>query len=115
MTLTAVGLYGLTAFVVAQRRREVGIRVALGAESRQIVALFLRRAMLPVVLGAAAGVCITLLASRVMSSLVYGVATTDPAALVGAVGAFILVALASVLAATARAARTDPMVVLRAE
>ena len=86
VTLTAVGLYGLTAYVVAQRRREVGIRLALGAESRQIVGLFLRRGMLPVLLGAAAGVCISLLGGRVMSSLVYGVATTDAAALVGAVG-----------------------------
>ena len=60
VTLTAVGLYGFTAFVVAQRRREVGIRLALGAESRQIVGLFLRRGMLPVLLGAAAGVGIAL-------------------------------------------------------
>ena len=115
VTLTAIGLYGLTAFVVAQRRREVGIRLALGAESRQIVSLFLRRAMLPVLLGAAVGVCVALLGGRLMSSLVYGVSTTDPAALVGAVAAFMLVALASVFVATAGAARTDPMVVLRAE
>jgi putative ABC transport system permease protein len=110
-----VGLYGLTAFVVAQRRREVGIRLALGAESRQIVALFLRRAMLPVLLGAVAGVCVALAGGRVMAALVYGVATTDLASLVGAVGAFMLVALASVFVATAGAARTDPAVVLRAE
>jgi ABC-type antimicrobial peptide transport system permease subunit len=115
VTLTAVGLYGLTDFVVTQRRREVGIRLALGAESRQIVALFLRRAMPPVLMGAGAGVCLVLLGGRVMSSLVYGVATTDPAALVGAVGAFMLIALASVFVATIGAARTDPMEVLRAE
>ena len=115
VTLTAVGLYGLTAFVVAQRRREVGIRLALGAESRQIVALFLRRAMLPVLIGAAVGVCLALAGARVMTSLVYGVTTTDPAALVGAVAGFTLVALASVFIATAGAARTDPAVVLRAE
>jgi putative ABC transport system permease protein len=115
VTLTAVGLYGLTAFVVAQRRREVGIRLALGAESRQIVALFLHRAMLPVLVGAAAGVCIALAGGRVMASLVYGVATTDAAAIVGAVGLFTLIALASVFVATAGAARTDPAVVLRAD
>ena len=73
VTLTAVGLYGLTAFVVAQRRREVGIRLALGAESRQIVGLFLRRGMYPVLLGASVAVCIALVGGRVMSSLVYGV------------------------------------------
>jgi putative ABC transport system permease protein len=113
--LTAVGLYGLTAFVVAQRRREVGIRLALGAESRQIVALFLRRAMLPVLVGAAVGVCIASVGGRVMASLVYGVATTDAVALVGAVGLFTLIALASVFVATAGAAHSDPAVVLRAD
>ena len=115
VALTAVGLYGLTAFVVAQRRREVGIRLALGAESRQIVAMFLRRAMLPVLLGAVAGVSLALAGGRVMASLVYGISPTDSTALVAAVAAFMLVALASVLVATAGAARTDPMVVLRAE
>ena len=110
-----MGLYGLTAFVVAQRRREVGIRLALGAESRQIVALFLHRAMLPVLVGAAVGVCIASVGGRVMASLIYGVATTDAAALVGAVGLFTLIALASVFVATAGAARTDPAVVLRAD
>ena len=115
VTLTAVGLYGLTAFVVAQRRREVGIRLALGAESRQIVGLFLRRGMLPVLLGAAAGICIALVGGRVMASLLYGVAATDVAAIGGAVVIFTLVALAAILVATRGAARTDPMVVLRAE
>jgi predicted permease len=115
VTLTAVGLYGLTAFVVAQRRREVGIRLALGAESRQIVALFLRRGMLPVLLGAVAGVCLAIVGGRVMSALVFGVATTDAAAIGGAVVIFTLVALAAVLVPTRGAARTDPMVVLRTE
>ena len=115
VTLTAVGLYGLTAFVVAQRRREVGIRLALGAESRQIVGLFLRRGMLPVLLGAAAGVGIALAGGRVMASLLYGIATSDAAAIGGAVVIFTCVALAAILVATRGAARTDPMVVLRAE
>ena len=115
VTLTAVGLYGLTAFVVAQRRREVGIRLALGAESRQIVGLFLRRGMLPVLLGAAAGVGIALAGGRVMASLLYGIATSDAAAIGGAVVIFTLVALAAILVATRGAARTDPMVALRAE
>jgi predicted permease len=115
VTLTAVGLYGLTSFVVVQRTREVGIRRALGAESRQIVGLFLRRGMAPVLLGAAAGVGITLAGSRVLSSLVYGVATTDSLAMVGAVVGFTLVALGAILLATRGAARTDPMVALRAE
>ena len=113
--LTAFGLYGLTAFVVVQRRREVGIRQALGAQSRQIAGLFLRRGMRPVLLGAVAGVGIALLGGRIMSSLVFGVATSDPVAIVGAVAGFTLVALAAILLATRGAARADPMAVLRAE
>jgi putative ABC transport system permease protein len=115
VALTAFGLYGLTSFVVVQRRREVGIRRALGAESRQIVGLFLRRGMLPVLVGASAGVGVSLAGSKLLSSLVYGVATTDPLAIVAAVGGFSLVALAAILVATRGAAATDPMVTLRAE
>jgi putative ABC transport system permease protein len=115
VTLTAVGLYGLTAFVVAQRRREVGIRLALGAESRQIVGLFLRRGMLPVLLGGAAGVGIAFAGGRVIASLLYGISTSDAAAIGGAVVIFTFVALAAILVATRGAARTDPMVVLRAD
>jgi predicted permease len=115
VTLTALGLYGLTAFVVVQRQREVGIRRALGAESREIVGLFLRRGMLPVLLGAVAGVCIAVVGGRIMSSLVFGIAPTDPAAVLGAVASFTLIALAAILVATRGAARADPMAVLRAE
>jgi ABC-type antimicrobial peptide transport system permease subunit len=71
--------------------------------------------MLPVFLGAAAGICITLVGGRVMASLLYGVATTDAAAIGGAVVIFILVALAAILVATRGAARTDPMVILRTD
>jgi putative ABC transport system permease protein len=115
VTLTAIGLYGLTSFVVVQRRREVGIRRALGAESRQIVGLFLRRGMAPVLAGAAAGVGIALAGGHVLSSLVYGVATTDSLAIIGAVVVFTLVALGAILVATRGAARTDPMMALRAD
>ena len=115
VVLTAFGLYGLTAFVVVQRRREVGIRRALGAESRQIVGLFLRRGMLPVFLGAVAGVGIALVGGRIMSSLVFGIAPTDPVAILTAVASFTLIALAAILIATRGAARADPMTVLRAE
>jgi predicted permease len=115
VTLTAIGLYGLTSFVVVQRRREVGIRRALGAESRQIVSLFLRRGMLPVLMGATAGVGVALAGGKLLASVVFGVATTDALAIVGAVVSFTLVALAAILFATRGAAKTDPMIALRAE
>jgi len=115
VTLTAVGLYGLTSFVVVQRRREVGIRLALGAESRQIVRLFLRRGMAPVLAGAAAGVAIALAGTRVLASVLHGVRPTDPTAFVPAIAGFTLIALGSIVVATRRAAGTDPSIVLRTD
>lgn len=115
VALTAIGLYGLTSFVVVQRRREVGIRLALGAEPRQIVRLFLRRGMTPVLLGAAAGVGVALAGGKLLSSLVHGVAATDSVAFLIAVAGFTLVALAAILIATRGAARTEPGVALRAD
>lgn len=115
VALTAIGLYGLTSFIVVQRRREVGIRRALGAETGQIVGLFLRRGMRPVVLGAVAGVGVALAGGKLLASVVYGVATTDAVAIIGAVIGFGLVALGAILLATRAAARTDPSIALRAE
>jgi putative ABC transport system permease protein len=113
--LTALGLYGLTSFVVVQRRREVGIRLALGAESRQIVKLFLRRGLVPVLAGGAAGVGVSLVGGRALASLLYGVEPSDPASLLGAVAGFTLVALAAILFASRRAAGVDPMTALRTD
>ena len=110
---TAVGLFGLTSFVVVQRRREVGIRRALGAESRQIVALFLRRGMFPVLAGALAGVAIALASGRALASVLYGVTATDPTSIAGAVAGFTLIAVGAILIATRKAARAEPMAVLR--
>ncbi len=115
VALTAIGLYGLTSFVVVQRKREVGIRRALGAESRQIVGLFLRRGMLPVLVGGATGVGVALAGGRLLASVMYGITPTDTLAIVGAVVGFTLVALAAILIATRGAAKGDPMVALRAE
>jgi ABC-type antimicrobial peptide transport system permease subunit len=115
VTLTAVGLYGLTSFVVVQRRREVGIRLALGAESRQIVGLFLRRGMAPVLAGGATGLFIALAGTRVLASVLHGVGPTDPTAFVAAIAGFTLVALAAILVATRRAPGMDPLTALRTE
>ena len=115
VALTAIGLYGLTSFVVAARRREVGIRRAFGAESRHVVSLFVRRGMRPVLVGAAMGVASALVGSRLLSSLVFGVATSDTLTIVTAVLGFTLVALGAILVATRAAARLSPMEALRAD
>jgi ABC-type antimicrobial peptide transport system permease subunit len=113
--LAAIGLYGLISFVVAQRTREVGIRLAVGARPGQIVSLILRRGMLPVAVGCAVGVALVLLAGGVLNSIVYGISASDPLAIGGAVVAFMLVAVAAALVPARRAARSDPSAALRQE
>ena len=113
--LTALGLYGLTSFVIAQRRREIGIRLALGADSGRIVRLFLKRGLLPVAAGAVVGVLVALAGGKALESLVYGVRTSDSATIAAAVLGLMVVALAAILIATRAASRTDPSAALRAE
>ncbi len=113
--LASIGLYGVVSYTVAQRTREVGIRVALGASARDVLRLVLRQGMTPVAIGLVIGLGVALLSTRVMASILYGVRPTDPATLaavtlvLGAIGF-----LASWLPAR-RAMRVDPMIALRAE
>jgi len=111
--LSSLGLYGLLAFAVAQRSREIGLRVALGATSRAVVSMFALRGVVLTGIGLAAGIAGAFAATRAMRSVLYGVAPTD-AATFAAVAALIAVVatVASVIPAF-RAARVDPMVVLR--
>ncbi|MGH7526158.1 MAG: FtsX-like permease family protein, partial [Gemmatimonadales bacterium] len=113
--LAAIGLYGLVSFLVAQRTREVGIRIAVGAQPREILTLFLRRGLVPVVAGCAAGVVAVLAGAQFVSSMLYGVTARDPVAIVGAVLGFTLVALTAILVPARRAAESDPGAALRLE
>ena len=79
--LAAIGLYGVIAQSVAERRREIGVRMALGAKPRQVLWGFLRHGLVVMVVGIACGVIATLGVARSLASLVYGVTTTDPATL----------------------------------
>jgi ABC-type antimicrobial peptide transport system permease subunit len=115
LLLGVVGIYGVIAYVAAQRTKEIGIRIALGAVSRDVTGLFLRQGLLL----ASAGILIGLLAAgattRVMSSLLYGVAVVDPITYVTvALGLGFTALLASYVPA-ARAARIDPADALRRE
>jgi putative ABC transport system permease protein len=113
--LAGIGLYGVIAYSVARRTHEIGIRMALGAERRQISAMFLREAIRLLVAGLAAGLVLSLAATRAAGALLYGLAPHDPWTLVlaGALMAAITF-LASLLPAW-RAAAVDPMVALRQE
>ena len=115
LLLAGLGLYGVIAYSVVQRRHEIGVRVALGANSRDVRGLVVREGMRLTLVGLVLGLVVAAGATRVMASLLFGVGTADPFALAG-VAVFVTgtALLASYLPAR-RATRVDPMVALRAE
>ncbi|HET6897253.1 MAG TPA: FtsX-like permease family protein, partial [Vicinamibacteria bacterium] len=113
--LATVGLYGVIAYLVASRRGEIGIRIALGAERGQVVAMIMREAGRLLVLGAAAGTLLALAATRGAASLLFGLRADDPLTFVRAAAVLSLTAGAAALLPALRAARVDPMTALRQE
>ena len=115
LLLAAVGLYGVMAFSVSQRTREIGIRMAIGAARRDVLRLVVRQAMALVGIGAGVGLLASLAISRAVSTLLYGVSPTDPATFVGVPLLLAAVALMASCLPALRASRVDPVVALRAE
>jgi putative ABC transport system permease protein len=113
--MAAIGVYGVASYTIAQRRREIGIRVALGADATDVRRLVLSQTLWPTLLGISVGILAAAVLTRLVSSMLYGVAPLDPATF--AIGLFLLVSVA--LAATwmpaRRATRIDPVVALRYE
>jgi ABC-type antimicrobial peptide transport system permease subunit len=105
----------VVSYSVSQRLRELGVRLALGARGKQIVALVVGQGMRPVVAGIVLGVAGAFAATRVMGSLVYGVSTNDPLVFALVVAGLGAVAILACLAPAMRALRVDPVVVLRDE
>jgi len=113
LALAAVGTYGVLAYSVAERRREIGIRMALGASEGGVLTLVLRQGMTVALIGLAVGLIGALAVTRVVRSLLFGVQPTDPATF-AAVGVFMLaVALVACVVPARRATRVDPLVALR--
>jgi len=115
LALGVIGLYGVIAYVVSQRAREIGIRAALGAEPRLLQRKFLLHGLWLSAVGVLIGLVVAAALGRSMSSLVFGIEATDSAAYMAAIGLILAAAaLASYLPAR-RAATIDPMETLRAE
>jgi macrolide transport system ATP-binding/permease protein len=115
MFLASFGLYGVIAYMVNQRRHEIGIRMALGAERRDVLRMVLGQGLRFAAIGTGVGLVASLAAMRLLSNLLYGVRPTDPLAFAGSSALVILVAVAASYFPARRATRVDPMVALRYE
>jgi putative ABC transport system permease protein len=115
LLLAAIGLYGVIAFGVTERTREIGVRVALGAQHADILRLVMHRGMLLTGTGLAIGFVAALALGRVVAGLLYGITPTDPATLLTVALFLAAVAMVATYLPARRAARLDPMVALRAE
>ncbi|HST53136.1 MAG TPA: ABC transporter permease [Pyrinomonadaceae bacterium] len=115
LVLAVVGLYGVMSYAVAQRTHEIGIRVALGAQGRDVLGLVVGQGLLLAAVGLALGLAGALALTRLMRSLLYEVSTTDPATYVGISALLLLVALLACLIPARRATKIDPIVALRYE
>ncbi|HEY4838491.1 MAG TPA: ABC transporter permease [Candidatus Acidoferrales bacterium] len=115
LVLTAIGVYGVVSYGVAQRTHEIGIRIALGAQTPRIYTLIAQQAMIPVVLGVAVGVGAALALSKYLQNQLYSVRATNPFVLGVSVLLLILVAMLACFVPARRACRVDPLVALRHE
>ncbi|HKP15148.1 MAG TPA: ABC transporter permease [Gemmatimonadaceae bacterium] len=115
LLLASVGIYGVLSYIVRGRRREIGIRTALGARTGDVIRLVIVEAMSPTLVGIAVGSIIALAAGRVLKNLVFGVSESDPLTLAVVAATLALVALLASLVPAYRASRFDPAIVLRAE
>ena len=115
LLLGLVGIYGVIAYVASLRTREIGIRMALGAQTEDVRWLFLRHGVLLTTAGIAVGIGVSLALTQVMSALLFGVSPTDPVTYAAVSGGLACVALLATWLPARRASRIDPVAALRAD
>src|SRR5262249_39333421 len=115
MLLAAVGLYGVIAYSVSRRTREIGIRMALGANPASVVGLIMRQGLTVAAAGLAAGWLLAVVAARLIAGALYGIGAADPVSWIGAAATVLLVSALANLVPARRAAGVDPSVALRVE
>jgi putative ABC transport system permease protein len=115
LVLAAVGIYGVVSYSVARRTREIGIRMALGADRNRVLRLIFLQGMRLIAVGVALGLAGSYALTRLMESLLFGVSATDPMTFAGISSLLVLVALGACFVPARRAMRVDPMTALRSE
>ena len=115
LALASVGVYGVLAYLVSQRKKEVGIRLALGATRGEVRFLMLKQAMLSVLVGVFAGVLGSTALGHLLANQMFSVKNLDPGSLLSGVALVLLISLLACLVPSFRATRVDPMTALRYE
>jgi len=115
LVLAAIGLYGLMAYTVSRRTKDIGIRLALGAEQGNVLWLILRETLVLVLIGIAIGVPLAVGGTRLMRSMLFGLGFADPVAILFATTLLTIVAALAGFLPAWRASRVDPMIALRYE
>jgi len=115
LLLASIGVYGVVSYAVSGRIREIGLRMTLGADTREVMKMILRQAMRPVLIGAAIGIVACAAVSRILSSMLFGLSAHDPLAFIAVPLLLLSIALLASYVPARRATKVDPMVALRYE
>ena len=115
LCLSAIGVYGVMAYMVAEQTHDIGIRMALGAERQNVLGMIFRRGMTTIGVGLLVGLPVAWAFARLMSSLIFGVTANDPVTFLTITGALILAAALAIYIPARRATRIDPIIALRYE
>jgi putative ABC transport system permease protein len=113
LILAAIGLYGLLSYIVVQRTLEIGVRMALGAQKRQVLGMIVQRGVKLALIGIAAGLAISAMITRLLTGMLYGARPFDPITFIAMTGLLLLVSVAASSAPAYRATRVDPIQTLR--